>query len=64
MNMPILPQFGNSEQSMTSLEIVELVEKRHDNVKRTIESLVNANIFSNPQVEDGIKSANGVIPKV
>lgn len=64
MNMPILPQFGSSEQSMTSLEIAELVEKRHDNVKRTIESLVNANIISNPQIEDGIKSANGVIPKV
>ena len=64
MNMPILTQFGNSEQSMTSLEIAELVEKRHDNVKRTIESLVNANIISNPQIEDGIKSANGVIPKV
>ena len=64
MNMPILPQFGNSEQSMTSLEIAELVEKRHDNVKRTIESLVKANIISNPQIEDGIKSANGVIPKV
>ena len=64
MNMPILPQFGNSEQSMTSLEIAELVEKRHDNVKRTIESLVNANIISYPQIEDGIKSANGVIPKV
>ena len=64
MNMPILTQFGNSEQSMTSLEIAELVEKRHDNVKRTIESLVKANIISNPQIEDGIKSANGVIPKV
>ena len=64
MNMPILTQFGNSEQSMTSLEIAELVEKRHDNVKRTIENLVNANIISNPQIEDGIKSANGVIPKV
>ena len=64
MNMPILPQFGSSEQSMTSLEIAELVEKRHDNVKHTIESLVNANIISNPQIEDGIKSANGVIPKV
>ncbi|WP_179989841.1 phage antirepressor KilAC domain-containing protein [Acinetobacter sp. YH1901141] len=39
MNMPILPQFGNSEQSMTSLEIAELCQKRHDNVKRTIEIL-------------------------
>ncbi len=39
MNMPILPQFGNSEQSMTSLEIAELCQKRHDSVKRTIEIL-------------------------
>lgn len=39
MNMPILPQFGSSEQSMTSLEIAELCQKRHDNVKRTIEIL-------------------------
>jgi phage regulator Rha-like protein len=35
----MLPQFGNSEQSMTSLEIAELCQKRHDNVKRTIEIL-------------------------
>lgn len=39
MNMQILPQFGNPEQSMTSLEIAELCQKRHDNVKRTIEIL-------------------------
>ena len=39
MNMPILPQFGSSEQSMTSLEIAELCQKRHDSVKRTIEIL-------------------------
>ncbi|MCO8100894.1 Rha family transcriptional regulator [Acinetobacter indicus] len=39
MNMPILTQFGNSEQSMTSLEIAELCQKRHDSVKRTIEIL-------------------------
>ena len=29
-----------SKPSMTSLEIAELVEKRHDNVKRTIETLL------------------------
>ena len=39
MNMPILTQFGNPEQSMTSLEISELCQKRHDSVKRTIELL-------------------------
>lgn len=51
-------------QSMTSLEIAELVEKRHDNVKRTIESLVNTGVIVQPQIEDGIKSVNGVIPKI
>lgn len=39
-------------QSMTSLEIAELVEKRHDNVKRTIESLVNTGVIVQPQIED------------
>ncbi|ENW78418.1 hypothetical protein F909_04108 [Acinetobacter sp. ANC 3929] len=51
-------------QTMTSLEISELVEKRHDNVKRTIESLVNTGVIVQPQIEDGIKSANGIVPKV
>lgn len=37
--MNMLAQFGNTEQSMTSLEVAELVQKRHDNVKRTIEIL-------------------------
>ena len=49
---------------MDHLEISNLVNKRPDNVKRTIESLVDAGIISHPQIEDGIKSANGVIPKV
>jgi len=51
-------------QTMTSLEIAELVEKRHDNVKRTIETLVNSGVIVQPQIEDGIKSANGIIPKL
>lgn len=41
-----------SNQSMTSLEIAELVEKRHDNVKRTIESLVKQAVIQCPQIED------------
>jgi phage regulator Rha-like protein len=49
---------------MDHLEIANLVHKRPDNVKRTIESLVDANIIAHPQIEDGIKAANGVIPKV
>ncbi|WP_291345690.1 MULTISPECIES: phage antirepressor KilAC domain-containing protein [unclassified Acinetobacter] len=39
-------------QMMTSLEIAELVEKRHDNVKRTIETLVNTSVIVQPQIED------------
>ncbi|MGY5392085.1 phage antirepressor KilAC domain-containing protein [Acinetobacter sp. NigerLNRRAM0016] len=39
-------------KTMTSLEIAELVEKRHDNVKRTIETLVNTSVIVQPQIED------------
>ncbi|KXZ74169.1 MULTISPECIES: phage antirepressor KilAC domain-containing protein [Acinetobacter] len=39
-------------QMMTSLEIAELVEKRHDNVKRTIENLVKQAVIASPQVEE------------
>jgi phage regulator Rha-like protein len=35
-----------------SREIAELVEKRHDNVKRTIESLADQGIIVHPQIED------------
>lgn len=66
MNKPILADnLSNANQrSMTHLEIAELVGKRPDNVKRTIESLVNAGVIAQPQIEDGIRAANGVTPKV
>lgn len=48
---------------MSSREIADLVGKRHDNVKRTIEKLISNGVISNPQIEDGIKSANGVTEK-
>ncbi len=38
--------------TMTSLEIAELVEKRHDNVKRTIETLANSGVIELPQFEE------------
>lgn len=38
--------------SMTSREIADLVEKRHDNVKRTIESLVKGSVIVQPHSED------------
>lgn len=53
----------NAKASMTSKEIAELVGAREDNVKRTIERLTNSGVISQPPTEDGIKSANGVIPK-
>ncbi|EOG1984691.1 DNA-binding protein [Proteus mirabilis] len=53
----------SAKASMTSKEIAELVGAREDNVKRTIERLTNSGVISQPPMEDGIKSANGVIPK-
>lgn len=42
---------GSSGKKMSSQEIAELVEKRHDNVKRTIETIVNNGIVELPQIE-------------
>ncbi|ECC9704876.1 TPA: hypothetical protein ACJG01_002477 [Salmonella enterica subsp. salamae serovar 21:z10:[z6]] len=42
----------NSEPSMTSKEISDLVNKRHDNVKRTIEKLAKDGVIRHPQIED------------
>lgn len=55
---------NSHQQSMNSLEISKLVDKRHDNVKRTTESLIKSGVISQPQIEDGIKSANGIAPKL
>lgn len=41
-----------NEARMTSSEIAELVGKRHDNVKRTIETLVKNGVIQLPQIED------------
>lgn len=43
--------------TMSSLEIAELVGSRHDNVKRTIETLANKGVISFPQSEE--KPTNG-----
>ena len=37
---------------MTSLEIAELVGKRHDNVKRTVETLIKNGVITSPQIEE------------
>ncbi|MCA8249270.1 phage antirepressor KilAC domain-containing protein [Burkholderia multivorans] len=46
--------FGGSDAAlrMTSQEIADLVEKRHDNVKRTIETLANQGVITFPQIEE------------
>lgn len=36
---------------MTSIEISELTGKRHDNVKRTIETLAKNGVIRPPQIE-------------
>ncbi|WP_322071005.1 phage antirepressor KilAC domain-containing protein [Paraburkholderia bannensis] len=38
--------------TMSSREIAELVEKRHDNVKRTIETLIERGVIGVPQIEE------------
>ena len=55
---------GHQAATMTSREIADLVEKRHDNVKRTIETLITQGVISKPQIEDGEKAANGVTEKL
>ncbi len=50
--------YGSDEPTMSSREIAELVEKRHDNVKRTIESLVERGVIARPQIED-VQEAGG-----
>ena len=41
----------NNNASMNSQQIAELTNKRHDNVKRTIETLFNKGIINRPQIE-------------
>lgn len=43
---------ANAAKSMTSKEIADLVEKRHDNVKRTIESLAASGVIESPHSEE------------
>lgn len=42
----------NLDPTMSSREIAELVEKRHDNVKRTIEMLATRGTIASPQIEE------------
>ncbi len=55
---------AKTSQTMTSREIADLVESRHDDVKRSIDRLVKAGAISKPPMADGEKAANGVIEMV
>ncbi|WP_151817385.1 phage antirepressor KilAC domain-containing protein [Acinetobacter ursingii] len=59
--MNMMTQFNHNQQSMTSLEIAELCQKRHDNVKRLIENLINQQVIACPQIEVVQKEANNRI---
>ncbi len=50
--------------TMSSREIADLVEKRHDVVKLSIERLAKQGVIAQPPLVDGNKSANGVIEKL
>jgi phage regulator Rha-like protein len=59
-----MPTLTASAPSMTSREIADLVESRHDSVKRAIERLAERGVIAQPPVVDGAKSANGVTEKL
>lgn len=50
--MTIAKLQGGDAVTMSSQEIAELVGKRHDNVKRTIETLVERKTIQLPQIEE------------
>jgi len=50
--------------TMTSREIADLVESRHDSVKRTIERLAGAQAIARPPLVDGDKAGNNTVEKV
>lgn len=56
--MNMMTQFNHNQNSITSLDISELCQKRHDNVKRLIENLINQQVIACPQIEVVQKEAN------
>lgn len=63
-NLTLVNKAQNAEQTMTSRQIADLVESRHDDVKRSIDRLTKAGVISKPPLADGAKAANGIIEKV
>ncbi len=52
------------QETMTSREIADLVESRHDKVKQSIDRLAIRGVMSQPPVGDGEKSGNGTVEQV
>ncbi|WP_282352913.1 Rha family transcriptional regulator [Pseudomonas sp. PS01303] len=50
--MTIAKFHGGDAVTMSSQEIADLVGKRHDNVKRTIETLIERETIQRPQIEE------------
>lgn len=50
--MNIVPNSPEINITMSSLEIAELLEKRHDKVKQSVERLVEKGVIVQPQIED------------
>jgi len=48
----------NNAPSLSSVDIANLLSKRHDNVKRTIETLAKNGVISLPQLEENKKPNN------
>ena len=53
---------ASKPQTMTSKQIAVVVEKRHDNVKRTIENLANQGVISFTQIEETSHQGAGARP--
>ncbi|GFM89300.1 hypothetical protein PSCICO_46990 [Pseudomonas cichorii] len=51
----------NNAPTMSSQEIADLVGSRHDNVKIAIDRLVARGVISQPAMQGGPKSGNGVV---
>ena len=54
-----LAHFNPTNMTMSSREIAELVEARHDNVKRTIETLGARGVITLPQIKEVSNSGPG-----
>lgn len=56
--MNMMTQFNHNQQRMTSLEIAELVQSRHDDTKRSIMRLADRGVIACPPVAVVQKEAN------